>query len=113
VLPEDGSKVKFPRPRLPIWIPNTSAPPFGPGTTCESLLLLTKTRGGLLDAAAHKARDMVTWEEEGGREKRTGEEVVEKFVPERVTGESRASVGVVAVCARVGGAQAATRAQRN
>jgi hypothetical protein len=56
---------------------------------------------------------MVTWEEEGGREKRTGEEVVEKFCPERVSGESRASVGVAAVCARVGGAPAATRAQRN
>lgn len=113
VLPEDGSRVKLPRPRLPIWTPNTSAPPFGPGTTWESLLLLTKTRGGLLDAAAHKASDMVTWEEEDGREKRTGEEVVEKFLPERATGESKASVGVVAFCARVGCALAATMAQRN
>ena len=72
--------------------------------------MLTKTRGGLLDAVAHKASDMVTWEDEDGREKRTGEEVVEKFFPERVTGESRGRVGVEAVCAR---APAATRAQSN
>lgn len=75
--------------------------------------MLTKTRGGLLDAAAHKASDMVTWEEEDGREKRTGEEVVEKFCPESATGESKGSVGVVADCARVGGALTARRAQRN
>lgn len=117
VLPEESSRVKFPRPRLPIWTPNASAPPFGPGTTWESLLLLTKTRGGLLDAAAHSASDMVISEEEGGREKRTGEEVVEKFFPERVTGVSKESVSVVTVCARVGGRLAnkneITRAQRN
>ena len=109
MLPEDGSRVKFPRPGLPIWIPNTSAPPFGPGMTWESLPLLTKTRGGLLDAAAHNAREMVTSEEEGGKENKTGEEVVEKLFPVRVSGVSKERV----VCARVEGMPANTRAQMN
>ena len=77
-------------------------------------------RGGLLDAAAHDARDMVTSEEEveeEGREKRTGAEVVvEKFFPVRVTGVSRVSESLVTVCARAGGGAASqnesTRAQR-
>lgn len=45
--------------------------------------MLTNTRGGLLDGDAHKAMDMVSWEEDG-REKRSGVEVeVEKLFAER------------------------------
>jgi hypothetical protein len=119
VSPEDGARVKFPRPRLPIWTSNMSAPPFGPGTTWVSLLLLTKTRGGLLDAAAHSARDMVTSEEEVDevREKITGSEVVEKFPPVRVTGVSRERVSLVVVCVHAGGTRTSkneiTKAQRH
>lgn len=64
------------------------------------MLLLTKTRGGLLDGGAHRARDMVSWEEDG-REKRRGVDVeVEKLFPERVRSVSRES----AVCVLCGNA---------
>jgi hypothetical protein len=55
-----SSNVKFPRPRLSIATSKTSAPPLGPGTTCELPLLVTNMRGGLLDEGAHKAKDMVS-----------------------------------------------------
>lgn len=55
-----ASRVKLPKPRLLKVTSNTSGPPLGPGGTCEALLLLTNTRGGLLDGDAHKAMDMVS-----------------------------------------------------
>ena len=59
--PVGRSSVRFPRPMLPTVTWKTSGPPSGPGTTGWELLLLfvTNTRGGLFEAAAHSARDMV------------------------------------------------------
>jgi hypothetical protein len=63
------------------------------------LLLLTNTRGALLDGVAHKATDTVSWEEDG-REKRRGVEVeVEKLFAEREMGVSREMAGGV-LCGR-------------
>lgn len=55
-----ASRVKLPKPRLPRITSNTSAPPLGPGMSWESLLLLTNTRGGLLDGDEHEAMDTVS-----------------------------------------------------
>lgn len=59
--PVGRSRVRFPRPKLLNVTSKTSGPPAGPGmTTWELLLLLvTNTLGGLLEAAAHRAMDMV------------------------------------------------------
>lgn len=59
--PVRRSSVRLPRPMLPIVTWKTSGPPSGPGTMGWELLLLfvTNTRGGLFEAAAHRARDMV------------------------------------------------------
>jgi hypothetical protein len=112
VAPPAGSpSVKFPKPRLPVVTTKTSAPPLGPGTTCELLLLLTNTLGGLLDAVAHKANDIVrSEEEEDGREKSTGVEEPEKLLPVRVRGVLKERE----LCARVEGRESnneATSAQ--
>jgi len=57
--------------------------------------LLTKIRGAVLDGGAHKATDMVSWEEDG-REKRRGVEAeVEKLFAERERGLSRERTGWV------------------
>lgn len=81
----------------------TSAPPLGPGTACELVLLLTNTVGGVLDAAAHKAKDIVRLEEEeDGSEKSTGVEEVEKLLPVSVTGVFKEREKGE-FCARVGG----------
>ncbi len=66
--------------------------------SCELVLLLTNTRGGLLDWGAHKATDTVSWEEEGREKMR----VVEKLFPARGRGVSRDREGRV-LCARVKG----------
>jgi hypothetical protein len=81
--------VRFPRPRVPIVTWKTLDPPAGPGTTSWELLLLlvTNMRGGLLEAAAHRATEIVIREEDG-REKTRGVEVV-KLLPVRVTGVSK------------------------
>lgn len=55
-----ASRDKPPKPRLAMMTSNTSGPPLGPGMTRESLLLLTNTRGGLLDGGAHKATDTLS-----------------------------------------------------
>jgi hypothetical protein len=59
--PVGSSRVRFPRPRVPIVTWKTLGPPAGPGTTSWELLLLlvTNTRGGLLEAAAHRATEIV------------------------------------------------------
>lgn len=88
------STVKLPKPRPLSVTSKTSDPPLGPGMTWELLLLLTKTRGGLLDGDAHKEMDMVSWEEDGN-ERRRGVEEVEKLFAERERGVSRERVGWV------------------
>jgi hypothetical protein len=61
--------------------------------------LLTKIRGALLDGGAHKATDMVSWEEDG-RDKRRGVEVgMGKLSAERERGVSRERAGCV-LCGR-------------
>jgi hypothetical protein len=67
-------------------------------------LLLTSTLGGLLDAAAHKARDIVRSEEEegDGSEKSRGAEEWEKLFPESATGVPKER-GIGEFCARTEG----------
>jgi len=59
----------------------------------ESVLLLTKTRGALVDAGAHRARDMESWEEAGREKRRSVEE--EKLLAESARGVSREREGRV------------------
>jgi hypothetical protein len=72
--------------------------------TCGLLLLLTNTLGGLLDAAAHSAKDIVRSEEEegDGSEKSRGTVETEKLFPVSATGVPKES-GVGEFCAHTEG----------